>query len=89
MKIEKERPVCCVVDQFCLAPANLMSKYRPTRIGECFVCGEPVCSKCSSRRNYLHYGRVRICNDCQIESLDNKSDKVVMRRLMRMAGYKT
>jgi hypothetical protein len=81
----KERPVCCVADQFCLAAANFANSVRPQRIAECFVCGEPVCTKCSTRRKYGRYGRVRICNNCQIEVLDGKSDKVVMRRLIKMA----
>ncbi len=74
---------CCVVNQFCNSPANLEQPI-PAR-GICFKCGQHVCSKCSSKRKYLHYGIVRLCNDCQIENDGN--DKVVMRRLNKMAGY--
>lgn len=78
--------VCCVVDQFCSHPANLEGA-RSLK-SECFICGQSVCSSCSSRRKYLHYGRVRVCNDCQIDSLDGGSDSRVMNRLRRMAGVK-
>ena len=76
---------CCVADQFCEAPAN----YEDSRAyAKCFVCGEAVCTKCSTKRKYLQYGKKRICNNCQIEYLDNRSDKIVMRRLYKLAGYK-
>ena len=82
----KPKDVCCVVDQFCLAPANLISSHLPTLRLICFSCGQPVCSKCSSIRKYYDYGKVRLCNICQIEYDD--SDEVVMRRLNKLAGYK-
>lgn len=72
---------CSVVDQFCDSPENLEP---PVNVrGVCFCCGLPVCSKCSSKRNYLSFGKKRLCNNCQIEFDGN--DKVVMRRLLRIA----
>ena len=73
---------CCVADQFCIAPANV-TLLRPAR-GKCFSCGQAVCSKCSSIRKYYHYGKVRLCNDCQI--VYDTNDKIVMKRLHRMAN---
>ena len=74
---------CCVADQFCIAPANL----EPEKLarGICFSCGLNVCSKCSSIRKYYDYGKVRLCNNCQVDYDGN--DKIVMNRLYRMAGY--
>lgn len=80
-----EREICCVVDQFCDAPANLTD--RPIIKGECKVCGQLVCTKCSSKRIYKNHGKVRVCNDCQVEELDG-NDEIVMKRMKRMAGYK-
>jgi hypothetical protein len=59
-----ERPSCCVADQNCDAPANLKSCLRP-RILECYVCGEPVCRRCS--RIALNYRgrRIRVCANCE------------------------
>ena len=74
---------CCVVDQFCTSPANL--EHPIPAKGICFACGQNVCSKCSSKRKYYSYGKVRLCNDCQIQYDGN--DKIVMKRLYRMAGY--
>ena len=74
---------CCVADQFCTSPANLVPQV--TVRGICFSCGQFVCSKCSSKRKYYGYGKVRLCNNCQIEYDGN--DKIVLRRLMKMAGY--
>lgn len=74
---------CCVADQFCLAAANFEPRiYTSTK---CFDCGDFVCRKCSSKRCYHDYGLVRLCNNCQVEYDD--SDKRVMRRLHRLAGY--
>lgn len=71
---------CAVADQFCLAAAN----FEPPQaaLGVCYRCGMPVCSKCSTRRKYLHYGLKRLCNNCQIGN-----EKRVRARLYRMAGY--
>lgn len=74
---------CCIVDQFCTAPANVE---RPNARGVCFACGRPVCSMCSTMRKYHDFGRVRLCNECQID-LDG-NDGRVMRRLYHLAGYK-
>ena len=76
-----DRPVCCVVDQLCEAAAGFSNEVRPQRICTCFVCGEDVCKQCSTRRKYLHYGKVRICNNCQVDRDGN--DEVVMRRLRK------
>lgn len=73
---------CEMVDQFCEAPP--MEEKVVTR-GECFRCGKVVCRKCSSRRRYLPYGTVRLCNDCQVE--EDGNEDTVMRRMRRMAGY--
>lgn len=78
----KNRESCCVADQFCDAPANV-TPMVPAR-ARCFHCGEAVCTKCSSKRLFGKYGRVRLCNNCQVEIDGN--DEVVMRRLHRMAG---
>ena len=73
---------CCVVDQFCTSPANLENPV-PAR-GFCFICGQPVCSNCSSKRKYYDYGVVRMCNNCQIEYDGN--DNIVRRRLAKIAN---
>lgn len=77
------RPTCCVADQFCVAAANF--EEGPARIGQCFKCGQDVCSSCSTRRKYDRHGVKRLCNECQIE--EDGDDKVVMKRLYKMAGY--
>ncbi len=74
---------CSVVNQFCNSPANLHPPV-PAR-GICFSCGLPVCANCSSKRKYHNYGRVRLCDNCQ-EQYDG-NDKIVMKRLYKMAGY--
>ena len=73
---------CCVVNQFCLSPANLEEPV-PLK-STCFICGEYVCKECSSRRKYLSYGRVRICDTCQVEVLDGNDD-IVMKRIINKA----
>ena len=80
--LSTEVDTCCVVDQFCLSPANL-EELVPVR-SRCVCCDESVCRMCSTRR--LYRGRLsRICNDCQIEYLDNRADARVMARLRRLA----
>lgn len=74
---------CSVADQFCDAPANVIPG-RYVR-GQCYRCGLPVCRKCSTRRVYLRYGVVRLCNNCQKEIDGN--DRRVMARLRKLAGY--
>ena len=75
---------CSVADQYCDAPANLLDVKTPKSM--CFACGLPVCTKCSTRRKYLHWGRVRVCNNCQV---DRYSDGLfrVMFRIARMGKY--
>jgi len=64
--------VCVVVDDGCEAPAGYRTgsgiAYGTTRTGKkCFACGEHVCGKCSSKRDYASYGVKRICNRCAEE----------------------
>jgi hypothetical protein len=82
---DRYRDSCCVVDPFCLAPANLEECCKPRLRASCFRCGMPVCVNCSSIRAYAHApgGKARLCNDCQEE--EDGSDRVVMARLHRMA----
>jgi hypothetical protein len=84
MTKKKEIEPCCVADQFCLAPANFDPPVSAK--GECFSCGEKVCTACSSIRKYYKYGKVRLCNKCQIEYDEN--DKRVVARLHKMAERK-
>ena len=77
--------VCCVVDQFCTNAANYYADARRRRIPECFKCGLPVCHKCSSIRKYAHFGRRRLCNNCQIE--EDGHSLYVVRRIYHQAGY--
>ena len=79
-----EREACCIADQACDAPANLEPQVKAKSF--CFACGRPVCTKCSSRRKYYDYGVKRLCNDCQVEHLDDGDDKVVMARLRKLVG---
>jgi hypothetical protein len=71
---------CCVADQFCTSPANIIPIKRAKAV--CFKCGEAVCSQCSSKRKYLNYGNVRLCNNCQVDYDGN--DAIVMRRLYKL-----
>ena len=81
-RYDRRSQPCNVVDQFCTArPAFKCSVTRAT----CFACGLAVCVECSTRRTYGRYGRVRLCNLCQIENDGN--NHVVMRRTWRKAGY--
>lgn len=71
---------CCVVDEFCLSPANLEPPV-PAR-GHCFACGQAVCSHCSLVVDYHSYGRVRLCHNC-LREYDGDNTRVVnhLRRL--------
>lgn len=75
----KEIETCCIADPYCIAPANL----EPQRAAkcECFRCGNAVCSRCSAIRDYLIYGRVRLCHNCIAETF---GEEVVIKRLRRM-----
>jgi hypothetical protein len=45
----------------CVAPPGS----RETSIRSvCFACGKHACTSCSKIRDYLTYGKRRICNDC-------------------------
>ena len=79
----KEIETCCVADQFCSAASNFTPLLHAR--GRCFHCGDAVCSNCSSKRQYEKFGKVRLCNNCQID-IDGH-DHVVMRRLYLLAGY--
>lgn len=82
MKLTREVETCCVVDQFCLSPANLETPI-PAK-GRCYRCGQAVCSKCSLRVMYKGERR-RLCHDCIVEEDDG--DARVMRHLWMLAGY--
>jgi len=56
---------CCVADDRCEAPANLEDEDMPTLRTKCFVCGLPVCKKCSSIIKWYHWGKRRVCNNCK------------------------
>jgi hypothetical protein len=84
MRSQEPKESCCVVDPFCLAPANLEERDKLRLRTVCFSCGQPVCVNCSSRRTYYTYGKVRLCNYCQED--EDGSDRVVMARLRKLAG---
>ncbi len=65
---------CVVSNDNCLAPAGYQCGGLGGMSGEndrancrltCFACGEPVCSKCSKKIEYYHYGKQRICDNCR------------------------
>lgn len=58
----KDSVACDVVNAGCKAPPALA--FSNTK-AECFACGLPVCTACSSRRQYQAYGIKRICAKCQ------------------------
>ena len=80
----KEKPTCCVADVWCTAAGNFEDEAKERISAVCYSCGQLVCRNCSSRRNYLSYGKVRLCNDCQV-ALDG-NEKVVMRRLKHLTN---
>jgi hypothetical protein len=86
-----ECDTCRVCDQHCERPANLEHcDYREggrpcRRLPKCFKCGEPVCRACSSVLKYWRYGKVRLCNDCQIE--EDGNSLLVMYRIARQSDY--
>lgn len=90
---EHECVTCNQADQHCERDAQWDCGYLigdgnivPCKpLPDCFCCGMPVCRNCSSKRNYLKYGKQRLCNDCQIE-MDGNSRRV-MYRTARKAGY--
>jgi hypothetical protein len=67
---------CSVSDQFCTAPADGF-RWQIAR-GECYACGLKVCGKCSSKRDYYKFGKVRLCNNCQIQ-FDGNDNRVKAR----------
>lgn len=90
MPKRKEPDFCCVVDQFCDHPPMEQPEDSSEYLGcktECYICGQPVCIKCSTRRKHrMHdsHKRRRICNNCQVE-LDG-NDHHVVRRLWHLAN---
>lgn len=74
------RDPCVVVDQFCLAPANLSPLESPKT--ECFACGNKVCLNCSLVVKYETQGRKRLCHNC-LE--DNGRVSLVEKHLQRLA----
>lgn len=79
--MKREVDTCSVVDQGCDSPANLTPPQHVR--ATCYSCGQPVCTKCSSKRRYLRYGIRRVCNSCQIERLDGGSSARIERRILR------
>jgi len=76
---------CSVADGACRGPNSGGSSVK----AKCFACGEHVCTACSSKRKYFKYGTKRICNNCQLELLDNRDkDKHVMPRLTKLVLMK-
>jgi hypothetical protein len=71
----EDEPDCEVCDCLC----------GGTALSVCFCCDKRACERCSTRRRWYHWGRKRICNDCQRDH--DGSDKIVRRRLLRLAGY--
>jgi len=70
-----EMVTCNVSNDKCSAPAGyrvgggcaINDDRRKEARFECFACGLPVCGRCSKIRQYLHYGKQRICDNCQQE----------------------
>jgi hypothetical protein len=73
---------CSVADQACIAAGNFA--FAVNAGCTCFRCGLKVCRNCSSIRQYNRHGRVRLCNNCQVEIDGN--DKIVMARLHKLCG---
>ena len=77
---KNEMVTCGVANENCSAPAawgvggSLMTGYyenedrRKQAKFECFVCGEPVCGRCSRVVDYLTYGKQRVCDNCRGET---------------------
>lgn len=77
----RERPVCSVVDEACVAAANYSNECRPVSIPECFRCGYDVCRNCSTIRQYRKYGPRRLC---QRDLFQN--DKEILKRITRLVN---
>jgi len=60
----EEVRTCRVVDHGCKAPPAWAGSHTKA---ECFACGEPVCTSCSTRRQWYHYGKRRVCAHCAEE----------------------
>lgn len=73
---------CSIANQHCTAAGNFEGKHR---VAICYRCGNDVCTSCSSIRKYRTFGKVRLCDDCQIS--EDGSDLWVMCRIARKAGY--
>lgn len=64
---------CEVSGDDCLAPAGyqvggmgggIIQGTKPAR-ATCFACGLPVCSNCSTFREWARFGRKRVCDECR------------------------
>jgi hypothetical protein len=75
---------CCVVDQNCTAPANLID--REAR-AICFSCGEHVCLECSLVILWRGFGRKRICHNCLRDRNEAHDEERVIEHIYRGAGY--
>ena len=83
-KRKSEKESCCVADQNCLAPANLIG--REAR-ATCFSCGERVCTECSLISLWRGFGRKRICHNCLCERNEPHDEERVIEHIYRGAGY--
>ena len=66
----KEKPTCCVVEDNCLAPANVTQDAKIRIRTWCYRCGQPVCRNCSKKIHYFNFGIQRICSNCLEEIKD-------------------
>jgi hypothetical protein len=80
---KKERKQCCVADAGCHDSDEATANQR---MPSCFACGLDVCTNCSNKRKYLHYGIKRICHSCS-EHIDGNDDLRTFRAYLA-AGYK-
>lgn len=83
---KKENVACCVVDQFCDAPANQEDDGFVSARCICLICGEAVCKNCSViiKNHPPRKGRkTRVCHNC-LGGMDGNDDRV-MRHLEKLA----
>jgi hypothetical protein len=81
---EPEGRSCCVADQNCQAPANLIGRNARA---SCFGCGEPVCLECSLISPWYGLGRKRICHNCLRQTGKPNDEERVIEHIWRGAGY--
>ncbi len=85
MPKDMPKECCCVCDQHCQCPANLVGSEMPILRAQCFACGNFVCTNCSSIRKYAKEGKRRLCNNCQVD-MDGSEYQVTFRMAM-LSGY--